>query len=214
VYTDYKNFIYFTTTKKLNRQQVRWSETLAKYNFRIAYKKGTKNAKADALSRRLDFIGKEDRTETLLKEGEDSLEYSSEIATIYKVIKDPTTKQRIWNVYKGDAKAQMAKLQKYKENRGKPKFVLNETGLIRFKEIVYLLEKIRKEFVKEIYEELLVEHLGIDKTRKAVTACYYFPFILRIAERIVKECDICNKSRTATHKLYRLLMSPLTPKEL
>jgi hypothetical protein len=55
-------------------------------------------------------------------------------------------------MYKGDAKACIAQKQKHKENKGKPEFVLDKTRLIRFKRIVYLLEKIRKEFVKEIYK--------------------------------------------------------------
>jgi hypothetical protein len=54
-------------------------------------------------------MSKEDRTKTLFKEGSDSLEYSSKVAAIYKVIEDLTTKQRIQNVYKRDAKAQIAK---------------------------------------------------------------------------------------------------------
>jgi hypothetical protein len=37
VLTDYKNLIYFTTTKKLNRRQVRWAELIASYNFQIFY---------------------------------------------------------------------------------------------------------------------------------------------------------------------------------
>jgi hypothetical protein len=93
-------------------------------------------------------------------------------------------------------------------------FTLNGTGLIRFREIVYLLKKLKKEFVKEIHKELLVRHLRIDKTKEAVTACYYFPSISRIVKRVVKKCNICNKLRTATHKPYRLLMLLLTPKEL
>jgi hypothetical protein len=67
-------------------------ETLAKYNFRIAYGKRTENARADALSRRLDFIRKEEKTKTLLKEGDDRLEYSNKIAVVYKVIEDLTIK--------------------------------------------------------------------------------------------------------------------------
>jgi hypothetical protein len=86
--------------------------------------------------------------------------------------------------------------------------------LIRFRGIVYFLEKLRKEFVKEIHKELLVRHLGIDKTREAVTACYYFPFISRIVEKVVKEYNICNKLRAATHKPYKLLILLLTLKEL
>jgi hypothetical protein len=51
VYTDHKNLVYFTTTKVLNRRQVRWSEELSSFNFAIHYRKGSENAKADALSR-------------------------------------------------------------------------------------------------------------------------------------------------------------------
>jgi hypothetical protein len=92
--------------------------------------------------------------------------------------------------------------------------VLDKTRLIRFKGVVYLPKKVKKEFVKEIYKEPTVRHLRIDKTKEAVTACYYFPFISRIMERIVKKYDICNKSRTMTYKLYRLLMLLSTLKEL
>jgi hypothetical protein len=67
------------------------------------------NTKANALSRHLDFMNKEDKTKTLFKKGSKGLEYSSKVVTIYKVIEDLTTKQRIQNVYKGDAKVQIAK---------------------------------------------------------------------------------------------------------
>jgi hypothetical protein len=51
------------------------------------------------LSKRLDFISKKDRTKTLFRRREDRLKYSSEIATVYKVIKDLAVKQQIRNVY-------------------------------------------------------------------------------------------------------------------
>ena len=50
VYSDHKNLSYLTTTKKLNRQQVRWAELLASYDFQIHYRKGSENGQADALS--------------------------------------------------------------------------------------------------------------------------------------------------------------------
>ena len=81
---------------------------MAKYNFKIAYNKGTENAKANALSRRSDFISKTDRKEALLKEGENGLEYSSEIATVYKVVKDSAIEQRIKDAYLGDTRARRA----------------------------------------------------------------------------------------------------------
>jgi hypothetical protein len=92
--------------------------------------------------------------------------------------------------------------------------VLNETGLIRFKKVVYFFKRIKKEFIKEIHKEPLVRYLRINKTREAVAVCYYFLFILRIVKRVVKKCNIYNKLKVTTHKLYKLLMLLFTLKEL
>ena len=51
VYTDHLNLTHWTSTKKLNKRQIRWAETMAPYKFRIHHVKGSENARADALSR-------------------------------------------------------------------------------------------------------------------------------------------------------------------
>ena len=50
VLTDHKNLTMFTTTKKLNRQQVRWAELLGQHKFKILYTPGQDNRRADTLS--------------------------------------------------------------------------------------------------------------------------------------------------------------------
>jgi hypothetical protein len=55
VFTDYKNLEYFATTKLLTRRQARWAEHLAEYDFKVVYRPGNENAKADMLSRRWDY---------------------------------------------------------------------------------------------------------------------------------------------------------------
>jgi hypothetical protein len=67
------------------------------------------------LSRRSNFISKEDKREILLKERRDSLEYSKEIAVVYEIIKDLAIKQRIQSIYKRDARAKIAKAQKHEK---------------------------------------------------------------------------------------------------
>jgi hypothetical protein len=52
ILTDHKNLEYFTTTKALNQRQVRWSEFLAGFNFKITYRPGARAVRPDALSRR------------------------------------------------------------------------------------------------------------------------------------------------------------------
>jgi len=55
VYTDHKNFKYFNTTKALNRRQHPWAEFLQPLNFKVIYREGWLNEKADALLRRTDY---------------------------------------------------------------------------------------------------------------------------------------------------------------
>jgi hypothetical protein len=57
IFTDHKNLVSFTTTKQLNRRQVRWAELLGQYKFKIVYTPGKDNGRADALSRRQDIAG-------------------------------------------------------------------------------------------------------------------------------------------------------------
>jgi len=54
VCTDHKNLGYFNTTKLLNRRQARWAEILSEFNFKIIYRRGERNGKADALSHQVD----------------------------------------------------------------------------------------------------------------------------------------------------------------
>ncbi|KAI0991493.1 hypothetical protein K3495_g16694, partial [Podosphaera aphanis] len=51
VLTDHKNLEHFTSTKKLNRRQVRWNELLADFDFKIVFRPGEQGGKPDALTR-------------------------------------------------------------------------------------------------------------------------------------------------------------------
>jgi len=55
VLLDHYNLEYFTTTKVLNRRQVRWAQELAGIDFKIFYRPGSLNGKPDALSRRQEY---------------------------------------------------------------------------------------------------------------------------------------------------------------
>nr|XP_036575983.1 reverse transcriptase domain protein [Colletotrichum truncatum]KAF6782639.1 reverse transcriptase domain protein [Colletotrichum truncatum] len=68
VYTDHKNLAHFTISKDLNKRQIRWSEFLSEFNFRIIYRKGKENGRADALSRRPDHeVQVPEETRVILK---------------------------------------------------------------------------------------------------------------------------------------------------
>ncbi|KAL4009484.1 hypothetical protein ACER0C_003336 [Sarotherodon galilaeus] len=51
IWTDHQNLIHIRSAKQLNPRQARWALFFEPYNFHLAYRPGSKNAKADALSR-------------------------------------------------------------------------------------------------------------------------------------------------------------------
>ena len=54
VWTDHKNLEYIRSAKRLNSRQARWALFFNRFNFSLSYRPGSKNAKADALSRLFD----------------------------------------------------------------------------------------------------------------------------------------------------------------
>jgi len=56
IITDHKNLQTFATTKQLSPRHMRWSEFLARFNFRIVYRPGAANARPDALSRKPEHL--------------------------------------------------------------------------------------------------------------------------------------------------------------
>ena len=71
IYTDHQNLFKFTTTKKLNSRQFKWSEILGRYRFTIKRITGRANQRADVLNRRPDYIVKEPRETKVLKINDD-----------------------------------------------------------------------------------------------------------------------------------------------
>lgn len=52
VLSDHQNLKHFMTTHRLNERQVRWSQLLSQFNFKLQYRPGRLAARPDALSRR------------------------------------------------------------------------------------------------------------------------------------------------------------------
>ena len=205
MWTDHKNLIYFLLTKVLNRRQVRWAETLAAYNFVIIYRKGSENARADALSRRTDYVGpKQERPRAILKQTDAGLEYNELLATI-AIVEDTELAKRLKNAYATDEYAKRV-LEKTEGD-----FAIDEQGLIRFKGLVYVPNKMRRPLTQEQHSLPAYNHQGVTRTFDRIARHYYFPGLRKQVETVVRECDICQKSKSNRYTPYGLLKSPPTP---
>ncbi|KAL0186198.1 hypothetical protein M9458_017868, partial [Cirrhinus mrigala] len=54
VLTDHRNLEYLKTAKRLNPRQARWSLFFTRFDFKVTYRPGSKNTKADTLSRQFE----------------------------------------------------------------------------------------------------------------------------------------------------------------
>lgn len=66
VLTDHKNLEYLRTAKRLNPRQARWSLFFSRFHFTVTYRPGSKNAKADALSRQSEHLEIPQTSETVI----------------------------------------------------------------------------------------------------------------------------------------------------
>jgi hypothetical protein len=210
VLTDHKNLTYFTTTKKLNRRQVRWAELLASYNFQIFYQKGTENGRADALSRRNDHReGRETETpySILRKNPDGSLEYNHQVRAQSLVIQDDDWESRIRQAYSEDSMAQIV-LQK----PGSDTRIQIKEGVILMDGLIYVPQSLRSEIFKQYHDEKTAGHQGTDRTLERIQRMYYWPAMRKYTEDRIRRCDACNRNKSNRHKPYGFMKSPKAPK--
>ena len=191
VYTDHKNLLNFTTTKALNRRQVRWAELLGQYKFRIHYTPGKENGRADALSRRSDYINTKDSNERaiLRQESDGSLVPNQTIATAMR-IEGPDMINRLVQSYDNDATA----MELRKEQP--------DATVLTFKGKAYIPGKCIKEMIRDHHDDPLHGHPGVARTMELIRRNYDAPRLKSHVETYVKECIYCQQNKSARHKPY------------
>ncbi|KAH7556717.1 reverse transcriptase [Bipolaris maydis] len=191
VFTDHQNLTSFMTTKKLNRRQVRWAETLAQFDFKITHRAGTLNGAADALSRRSDLReeGHKEPHDALLKTMPDgSLKYNQpELAKVAKVAEQVETLQQQWQ--------QRAASWQFEPDEAGSDELLNDEREYRdmvSKDRTYVPPHMRSSLIQELHESTEYGHAGIEEME------------------ILGNCLACHQNKPKRHKPYGLLQ-PLQP---
>ncbi len=68
VLTDHKNLEYLRSAKRLNPRQARWALFFTRFRFTVTYRPGTKNTKADALSRQTEKVNQTNNNDNIIPE--------------------------------------------------------------------------------------------------------------------------------------------------
>ena len=215
VLTNHNNLCQFMDTKSLSSKQVRWTQELSRYQFRIDYRQGKANGAADTLSQYPQRSAEEENTlraknvkilhclQFLLVRVSGLLVDLSQISPLYQVLICGTTVlpqlcqfldslQRDIardNPYIANIKGMRLCLSKLQENNKEAKLLGGALGLpegwedvegvLQYQGLPYVPEIICSKVINCYYDDPLIGHFGIDKTRELVGRKYYWPETLK-----------------------------------
>ena len=204
VYTDHKNLTYFTTTKELNQRQTRWSEFLSEFNFRIIYRKGSENDRADALSRRTDHEQTTEpshRIQAVLKEDQDGTLRNA----VLKDDEDFSTRTIQTTLRIGTSEELTKRFQDWADDENRPEETTQDGDILVYREKPYLPTKHRRTTIQELHDERSHGHQGITKTYHRLSQYFKYPGMKKDIEQMIKSCTTCSRTKASSHKPYGLL---------
>ena len=184
VLTDHKNLIRFTTTKELTDRQIRWSELLSGFEFKIEFRPGKEGGKPDALTRRKADMPQEGDERLTQKERillPKEKYFDTRIQEMETITFGTDNEREISNESAKDKEIQMIKGQLDKGNKQMKGVAL---GLCQWKD-GYLWhqgkiwipnsEGIRTNLIRRHHDILQAGHGGTAKTTDLVQSKYYWP---------------------------------------
>jgi len=218
VLTDHGNLLTLTTTKELNRRQVRWSEKLASFNFIIKFKPGKQHGKPDALTRR-PYDLPEERDIRRTQNTRRLLQPTNFMIQATTLIDEPNLSQQIRHTTPTD-KQMTTVMRQLKDGVKQNKEVALgrckiQDGLLLYDYKVWVPDdtKLRLSILKQHHDSTSAGHTGSGKTLDILKRTYYWPRMRDFVKRYVRNCDVCSRIKTTRHAPYGLLKPLEAPQQ-
>ena len=203
VITDHRNLLHFSTSKKLNCRQVRWSLFLTDFNFQIIFRPGIQGGKPDALSRRIDY---ELCPNDLQVKNQEQVLLSKEkfILGVTHTTEKTTLLDRI--------KLAQAEDGSLIKNYDDPNFRVTNDCLM-FQNRIVIPESMKMEILEQCHDSPFAGHPGIQKTFELISRSYWWPSYRRDCTSYVASCELCARAKPERRKPAGLLTPlPIPPR--
>ena len=227
VYSDHRALEYFMTTKKLSARQARWAEFLSRYDFRLMYRTGKSNERADALSRRTEAVAPQKeaisryRTQILLPYSQIDAQviedlqlavldksYDS-VQLVEKILKTNRTSPDLEDLRKkatlGDRQDPADKTWQIRD-----KLLLRHGKLYVTNDMLTDQMPLRTAIIREAHDQPLSGHPGRTKLRHLLQSRYYWPNQGKDIDQYYSNCYTCRRAHVSKDKkpgfLYPLLV--------
>ena len=219
VFSDHKNLEYFNSTKVLNRRQHRWAEFLQPFRFKVVYREGRLNEKADTLSRRRDYRP-EGGGEPLKVPQKFFGPGQYEQVPVERVLVSSARLARMTTLKLATAITELLKaagatdplysgmMKAIEEGSSNVDARTSiEDGLLLFKGRWYVpnSRELKNKILKSEHDSRVAGHFGQFKTLERIKANFYWPKMDQEVEEYVRSCDSCQRNKASRHKKYGLL---------
>ena len=222
VITDHQNLELFETTKVLNRQQARWAQELASYDFRIFFRPGRQIVKADYLTCRPEKWlekGVDRKPKTILKPENLYDEHTTHLISGTRECSIPPIQ---WNEEFLEEVRKAASLDEQYQSGLRSlsadpgisdyiqpsKYLTLVNDILHYKARLYMHWQLVPSILQSEHDSQIAGHFGMDKTTELIRWNFWWPSIIKEIEEDVKSCPDCQKNKVQRHKQYGLL-SPL-----
>ena len=222
VLTDHNNLASFMQKKLLNRRQARWALQLAEYNFKIVYRPGAQNRKADALTRRSGDLPKEGDgrgrpTDAILQKH--NFDETFDLSTLSLASITVEIKDLIKTSLKSDTLGQEIMKCLATGAKKHPKVALSECSIDNDMLHVYGLvyvpqdESLHTEIIRSSHDTPAAGHPGKAATYELVTRNFWWPNMRNTIDRYVRNCHTCTRIKPVRHAPYGFLKPLQVPQK-
>ncbi len=211
MFIDHQALISLMKDKELSRCQMRWVQKLAEFKFKIMYQSDKQNIKIDALTRWADFVPRDfdderiqyQRTTILtlnqmkiadLKKNNDQSIYKQILET--NEINENCTLLRE-AIARDETQYEDIKL---KNCRTQNEILYHDSQLwVSFNELLQM------NLIREIHDQLSIDHSEILRTVKIINRNYYWSSMRKTIDQYIQNCYVCQRSKTSRDKSNDLL---------
>ncbi len=213
MFIDHQALISLMKDKELSRRQMRWIQKLADFNFRIMYRSDKQNIKIDALTRRADVVLRDSEDERVRYQWITILTSNRmKIADLEENISESIYKQ-ILETNRIDENCMLLREAiardetQYEDIKLKNCRIQNEILYHDSQLWISFNELLQMNLIREMHDQTSVDHSDILRTVKVIKRNYYWSFMRKTIDQYIRNCYICQRSKTSRDKSNDLLQS-------
>lgn len=180
IFTDHKNLEYLRTAKRLRPRQARWALFFSRFNFHISYRPGSKNGKADALSRMFPETSQTAEPGTILSSQNFLCSIQPDLRTAIEQASSQCLNPEVPTLRKQD-------------------------GLLWAQNKIFVPAQVRPLVLKTFHDNKFAGHFGVQKTSELIHRSFWWPGWSQDCKNYVNSCIICQRSKGSNAKAWGLL---------